>query len=395
MPVQKLQKIDKNKVYYHIYNKGVENKNLFNDNRDYDVFLDYLKDYLTAPPDPEKTKKSFSVNGRVFHGVPHQLKNYFNKVELIAYNLMPDHFHLVVNQKTRGSLEKLIRSLCTRYAIYYNKKYQRRGSLFSGPYKLVPIKDVSQLLHLTRYLHRESFKRNGDGKDANLNGHSSYEEYLGERETSWIKPKVVLSHFSKSKNDSFKEIGGYKNFVEKYELKQKEKEMLERIIIESEPEHLERRVLKPEESKSFQEVRKNPVIEPRSKIPEFIAAATVVFVLLFTLGIRNIRTSVIQTKLSKSSTPPPTSQISGLETEAEDAKPEPKKILVIKINDKSESVNLRQEPTTKSEKVGKAKDGDTFELVSKDSKWYQIKLADGSIAFVSARYAEIEGEENK
>jgi uncharacterized protein YgiM (DUF1202 family) len=72
----------------------------------------------------------------------------------------------------------------------------------------------------------------------------------------------------------------------------------------------------------------------------------------------------------------------------------PKKIVVIKIDDGSESVNVRQDPATNSEKIGQAKDGDTFELVSETSGWYQIKLDDSTTAFVSARYAQIEGEEN-
>ncbi len=388
MPAQNLQRKDKNKVYSHIYNTGVENRNLFNDEQDYEVFLGYLNDYLSAPADTESVKKVFTVKGRTFRGVPHQPKNYFNKVDLIAYNLMPDHFHLLVYQITKGSIEKLIRSLCTRYAIYYNKKYQRRGSLFAGPYKSVQIKNVSQLLYLTRYLHRELFKEKSVDKDLDHNGYSSYEEYLGVRKTSWIKPKVVLSYFEKSENDYFKGINGYKNFVEKYELKQKEKNMLEGIIIESKPEHLERTVLKPKQIKSFQEARADLVLETRPKILGFLTTATAVFVLLLFLGIRHIKISEAQTKISVNSIPSPTSQVSGIEDE------KPKKILVIKINDESESVNIRQEPTTKSAKVGKAKDGDTFEFVSLNSGWYQVKLDDESIAFVSAGYAEIEGEEN-
>jgi uncharacterized protein YgiM (DUF1202 family) len=69
-------------------------------------------------------------------------------------------------------------------------------------------------------------------------------------------------------------------------------------------------------------------------------------------------------------------------------------MLIVKIGDGSESVNIREQPSTKSEIVGKAKDGDTYELVSKNSEWYQIKLEDGSVAFISAKYSEIEGEGN-
>ena len=422
--IKNSKKLDKNKVYSHIYNKGVENRNLFNDQQDYEVFLGFLKDYLTPPPDSEKVKKTFSVKGRTFKGIPHQPKNYFKKVELIAYCLMPDHFHLLVNQLIEGSLEKFIRSLCTRYAIYYNKRHQRRGSLFSGPYKKVDITNVSELLHLTRYFHREPFQENLNDNNLSKNVYTSYRDYLGARVTPWIKSNSALSYFDKSKNKYFKGVSGYKNFVEKYKLKREEKKTLERIIIESVPEKLERRNLKVEKTKSFKEVPTEPVSKPRSKIPEFTATTTVVFVLLITLGVRNIKISEAQTKNSMtaglsgpihllakvkslletdissimpalSPTPPLSEPVSGQVSGMEDEKPEAVKILVIKINDESESVNVRKGPTTKSEKIGKAKDGDTFELVSQDSGWYQIKLDDGEIAFVSARYAEIEeGEIN-
>ena len=388
MPALNHKKSNKTEAYSHIYNKAVEERSLFNNQEDYEVFLGYLNDYLTIPPDPEKVKKSFSVNGRTFQGVPHQPKNYFNKVELIAYSLLPDHFHLLANQKLPGTLEKLIRSLCTRYAIYYNKKYQRSGSLFIGPYKSVQIKDVSQLLHLTRYFHHESFKEKGDLKNLNNDSYSSYEDYLGITSNPWVKPQVVLTYFDKSENDYFKGIDGYKNFVESYILKPDETRMLEKIVIESVPEHLEKRDLKPKEIESFKEVHAEPVSESRPKIPAFIATATAVFVFLFALGIKNIKTSVALTENSVTSTPS-APQVSG----AEDVQPETK-TLVIKIGDGSESVNIRTEPSTKSEIVGKAFDGDTYELISKEEDWYQIKPDNGSNAFISTKYAVIEGEEN-
>lgn len=374
MPAKYLQRINEEKTYSHIYNRGIEKRNLFNDKEDYEIFLTYLKDYLSAPPDPGKVKKSFSVKGRTFQGVPHQPKNYFNKVELIAYSLMPDHFHLLVCQKTSGSLEKLVRSLCTRYAIYYNKKYQRTGSLFQGPYKSVQIKDISNLLYLTHYFHHSDY--------------SSYREFLGDRKTSWIKPNVVLSYFDKSENDYFKGIGGYKNFVEKYQLNQKEKEMFEKIILESDSEHVEKSDFRPEESEFSKKIPTEPVLEPRSKIPEFIASSAVVFVLLFALGIRNINLTLAQNKNSLSSLPSSNPQVSGLE----DEQTEPNMMVIIKINDGAESVNIRKEPTTKSEKIGQAVDGDTFEFVSKEEEWYQIRLEDGLTAYVSEKYSVVEGE---
>lgn len=386
MPAQNSQKADKNKAYSHVYNKGTEERNLFVDEEDYKVFLGYLKDYLTVPADPDSTKKTFTVNERTFRGIPHQPKNYFDKVELVAFSLCPGHFHLLINEKESGSLEKFLRSLSTRYAIYYNKKYKRTGSLFIGPYKSVKIKDSSELLHLTRYFHLEFLQAKGAA-------YSSYLEYTGEIVSSWVNPKVILSYF-KGKND-------YKNFVENYELKDEEKEVLERIIIESVPEELEKRDLELENA-SLKAGDSQPASEPRLKFPAFIAASALMFVLLLSLGIRNINTSVAKTKNAISSfpspTPSPTPLASGDDTSTivlgeEDLEYET--MVVIKIDDGAESVNIRAEPSTKSEILGKAKDGETFEFVSEQKSWYKIKFNEETFAFVSKSYAQKEREDER
>lgn len=271
MPNEALHKINQDGIYSHIYNCGVENRNIFNEKEDYETFQAFLGEYLTPPPDKQHIKKTFTVKGRVYHGVPHQPKNYFQQIELVAYGLQPTHFHLLLHLKTPGALEKFMRSLSTRYSMYYNAKYQHAGSLFAGPYKSIRINTVSELLSLTQYLHR------GDG-------YSSYQTFLGNNPTDWIKPHVVLSLFEQSKNSAYKGTRGYQQFVENYTLKQKEQEALERIILER--------------------VTRNPDVQPvmrprladqpddaslvsRSRVPEFIAVVTV-FVLLVAMGIKNI-----------------------------------------------------------------------------------------------------------
>ncbi len=411
MPAQNPENMGKRETYCHIYNKGVEERKLYNDQEDYEVFLSYLADYLTTPTDKENTKKDFTVNGRTFRGIPHQPKNYFNKVELLAYNLMPNHFHLLVHEIVAGSLEKLIRSLCTRYAIYYNKKYQRPGSLFQGPYKSVQIEEVARLLYLTRHFHRES------------NGHSSYEDYLGDRVTSWVKPNVVFAYLDKAENDFYKGTNGYKNFVENHQLIEKEEEIIKKYILEEKLEQTEKRVFEPKEVKPVKPNYSEPVSVPKIKVIGFSSTSLVIFLLLFSLGIRNINTSAAQTKNAISLIPSPSPQVSGIgtalpttaylppptpevagtdtaqlinpepspipEITEEVVNPESKSMVIIKINDGSESINLRQEPSTQSEIVGKAVDGDVFELISEAGVWYQIKLDDETPAFVSAEYVQL------
>ena len=350
-------------AYSHIYNKGVEDRIIFNDEADYQVFLSFLEGYLTPPADPETTKKAFTVNGRVFRGIPHQPKNYFNKVKLIAYCLMPSHFHLALHQATPGSVENFIRSLCTRYSIYFNKKYQRTGTLFGGRYKFSWIKDAPSLRLLTRYFHQA-----GDS--------SSYPEYLGKRITPWVDTNVVLSLQKHSRSS-------YQDFVEKYQLNQKEKDLLEKIVFESEPEHFDRDTLTVASD-----------LQPRLKLPEFIAIASV-FILLVTVGIRNVRDSAAKTVLgtTASATPAVLSTDSDAK-EAQPQQPQPPALVTVKLDDASTSANIRQDPTVESAKIGQAHNGDTFEFVSENSGWYEIQLPDNSTGFVSDKYAVKEGANN-
>lgn len=350
MPAQTLQRVSESGVYCHIYNKGIDNRIIFADDSDYHVFLSFLEDYLSAPKTLEDIKKDFTVNGRTFRGVPHQPKNYFEKVELIAYSLKPDHFHLLLHQKTEKSLQAFLRSLCTRYAIYFNKKYKRTGTLFEGPYKSVQVNDETGLLVLTRYFHQEG-------------GYSTYPEFKGQKQTPWVKTKVVQY----IKNNA----GNYKDFVEKHKQNEEEEGLLAKIAIENVDRQLERRDL--------EKVK----LKPWSRIPELLGASAV-FVLLLGLGLRNV------TVVTSSPEATPTTTL-GANTLASPsptptAAPEPKIIVTVRYAEGA--VNIREEPTIYSNKIGKAFDGDTFELVSRNPDWVEVKLPEGSTGFIFSEYIE-------
>ncbi|MBI2049672.1 SH3 domain-containing protein [Candidatus Roizmanbacteria bacterium] len=397
MPAKNLYREDGVGIYCHIHNKGVEKRIIFNNEEDYEVFQGFLKDYLTPSKDPASLKKSFKINGKAFQGTPHQPKNYFNKVELIAYSLRPDHFHLVLHQLATGSLESFIRSLCTRYSMYYNKKYNHTGALFEGPYKSVQLK-TEQLPDLTSYLHHSPT-------------HSSYSEYLGLRETSWVKPQIVLSSF-KNKTDY------YKKFVEKYDPSQKDNELSEDFTIENKSHYLERRDLE-----SNEEAQLETNSKPRLGLPQFLTLSITIFALLVTLGIRNIiassgsnsygppiqisyrslmaidyrhspstAPSVLSEETSRT-TPNNLASVSPKPTETEKATSEAqlKSIVTVKIDDTSSYVNIRQEATVSAKIIGQAKNGDVFELITKEeSDWYKVRLGSMSAGFISAEYSELE-----
>lgn len=131
--------------YYHIFNRGIENKAMFLDMQDFRVFLFYLYIYLTPPNDVKKK----------YPDLPARLltKNLSKDIKPIAYCLMPNHFHLVLYQPDVGAIPSLMRQIMNGYTLYFNNKYKRLGSLVAGRYKSVKIMDENVVTNLIRYIH--------------------------------------------------------------------------------------------------------------------------------------------------------------------------------------------------------------------------------------------------
>lgn len=185
--------------YYHIYNRGVEKRVIFQDEQDYSVFLSYLKEYLLPKDTQELTKRlaypniSYRERAEIIKIL--RLNNFASEINLLAYCLMPNHFHFLVKQKDTGSIDKFINSLGTRYTMYFNRRYKRVGPLYQGVYKAVLVDTDEQLLHLSRYIHIQALGSKGD---AFRSQPCSYAEYLVQRKTLWVKPDEILSFFSRT-----------------------------------------------------------------------------------------------------------------------------------------------------------------------------------------------------
>lgn len=190
--------------YYHIYNRGVEKRKIFLDQQDYSVFLSYLKEYLVPKNEKELYERlsdpntSYKEKDKILKIL--RLNNFSKEITLLSYCLMPNHFHLFVKQKNKGTIDSFMNSIATRYTMYFNRKYKRVGPLYQDVYKAVLISNEGQFLHLSRYIHKQALILK--------NQPCSYPEYLGLRQTLWVKPEEILIYFSKT-NPSL----SYQNFV--------------------------------------------------------------------------------------------------------------------------------------------------------------------------------------
>lgn len=209
MPSKNSLKIYVENGFYHVYNRGVEKRTVFEDDQDYKVFLRYLKEVL-SPLDEQIPNTKVVMQGLSLQSVRRPVKSYYGKIDMLAYCLMTNHFHFLIKQYEKSSLEGLMRSLMTRYSMYFNKKYKRVGTLFQGRYKAVSVKDDAYLLHLSRYIHL-----NPSENSSNLvNTFSSYADYLGMSKTSWVKPTEIMSFFNNMTMVGINKYNSYQKFVE-------------------------------------------------------------------------------------------------------------------------------------------------------------------------------------
>lgn len=192
MPSKNALKVYEAGAYYHIYNRGVEKRTIFQDDKDYKTFLSYLKFYLSDPILQGLSLKDHLISPS------RRPSNYYDKVTLLAYCLMPNHFHLLIKQETDIPISGFMSSLITKYVRYFNTRHKRVGHLFQDRYKAVKIETENQWIHLTKYIHRNpldlpSFKdcprRLPEYK------YSSYPNYLGLFDQSWINTAEILSQF--------------------------------------------------------------------------------------------------------------------------------------------------------------------------------------------------------
>ena len=215
MPSKNIIKIYIENGFYHIYNRGVEKRKIFVDEQDYRVFLSYLKIYLSrrkeSIDDIENNENADYKNQNKTISEIYKLNNFNNKIKLISYVLMPNHFHLELKQKNKKEIESFMRSLITKYSKYFNKKYERIGPLFQGRYKAVLIKNTEYLLFLSKYIHLNPIDLLVKGQTLIEYSWSSYPTYLEKINISWLKKDFIGNNFLVKGKFS---VNLYKKFVE-------------------------------------------------------------------------------------------------------------------------------------------------------------------------------------
>ena len=179
----------------HIYNRGNNKGKIFFDNQDYRAFLFRLGLCLGFTEKELNKEKLIAVPYSRIR-ITETEKNCF---KLHAFSLMPNHFHLLIEQVGDIPISKLISKICASYSKYINKKYNRVGHIFQDCFKAVLIENNPQLMWTSAYIHMNPVK-DGLVKYPEEYKWSSYNDYASDRNLIIVNKELLLATFENKKN---------------------------------------------------------------------------------------------------------------------------------------------------------------------------------------------------
>jgi putative transposase len=180
--------------YYHIYNRGIDGRNIF-----------------FSPANCIHLLKTIKIT----------INRY--GVDLVAYCLMPNHYHFLARQQTEQPLSEWIRYIFNGYSQIFNRQHRRRGTLFQGRAKHVLVDKEKYLLHLMRYIHYNPVAAKLASKPEQWL-FSNYLECIGARYGSLYNPELIEAYFQKPSE--------YKKFMNDYYIEKHLAESLQPYLLE-------------------------------------------------------------------------------------------------------------------------------------------------------------------
>lgn len=186
---------------YHIFNRGVEKREIFLNEKDY---FRIIHDLWEFNDENAALNTNFYLNAKhyrdtfsIIEGGAKAKETKKPIVEILCFSLMPNHFHLLLRQLIEGGISLFMRKL-GGYPLYFNKKHNRVGPLWQGRFKRVRVSSNEQLAHLVCYIHSNSLE---------LWKHNWKEKKLSKSEI-----KEALKFLEKYRWSSHLDYLGIKNF---------------------------------------------------------------------------------------------------------------------------------------------------------------------------------------
>jgi len=168
----RLARLDAPGVLHHVMGRGIERRKIFLSDIDRNDFIDRLS--------------ALARDGAM---------------EIYAWVLMPNHFHLLCKAKNLP-LASSMRRILTGYVVNFNKRHRRYGHLFQNRYKSIVCQEDVYLKEMVRYIHLNLLRAGlvKDLKELNRNPWSGHSALAGKVKREWQNTKYVLSFFGSSNN---------------------------------------------------------------------------------------------------------------------------------------------------------------------------------------------------
>lgn len=136
---------------YHIFNRGTDKRKIFLKTKDYERFIVNLIFHNTTQI-PISNLSRYNI----IEAIKNKPENPLVKIHALV--LLPNHFHLILEQLEKKGISRLMHRIEMGYAKYFNKQNNRSGNLFQGAYKAIHIGDDPYLNHLPLYIHTNPLK---------------------------------------------------------------------------------------------------------------------------------------------------------------------------------------------------------------------------------------------
>lgn len=180
-----------NGEFYHIYNRGVDKRDIFSDKYDLFRFFQSMDNFNIVEPIGSIYENTFKKLGSP---TPKS-----KLVNFICYCLNLNHYHFILEQISDKGIEKFMQRIGTGYTNYFNEKNRRSGSLFQGKFKSNHIDSNEYLLHLSAYINLNN-KVHQLGSSTPKMMKSSWNEYMDNYTTQssqyFCKKDIILGQFN-------------------------------------------------------------------------------------------------------------------------------------------------------------------------------------------------------
>ncbi|OGK45561.1 hypothetical protein A3I50_03535 [Candidatus Roizmanbacteria bacterium RIFCSPLOWO2_02_FULL_37_9] len=186
---------------YHVFNKTIDQKRLFEDKDLCQMFLNIIWHYRST-----NSYLRFSN----FKKLPEELRKPYAKkindkrsfrISILAYCIMPTHYHFLLRQNQNTGISRFVSQIQNSFTRYFNRKHERSGPIFLQTFKSKPIISEEQLKHISRYVHLNPYS----GRiitlieDVREYPWSSFSDYISLSKAKLSEPENVLSFFKNNK----------------------------------------------------------------------------------------------------------------------------------------------------------------------------------------------------